>query len=82
MRPGVEQLLPETEDDAVVVAGIGVLDRRELLFAHGAPRLAHQRSVEGKLRLARLPDRMDFGPQVVRAQEIVRDPQPTRGVSF
>jgi len=34
------------------------------------------------LRIARLLDRVDLGPQVVRAQEIVGDPQPAGGVAF
>jgi hypothetical protein len=34
------------------------------------------------LALARLLDRMDLGPQVVGAQEIIRDPQPAGRVAF
>jgi hypothetical protein len=34
------------------------------------------------LGVARLLDRMDLGPQVVGAQEIVADPQPAGGVAF
>jgi hypothetical protein len=38
--------------------------------------------VQPDLRLARFLDRMDFGPQVIGAQEIVADPQPAGGVAF
>jgi hypothetical protein len=34
------------------------------------------------LAFARLLDRMDLGPQVIGAQEIVADPQPACGVTF
>jgi hypothetical protein len=34
------------------------------------------------LALARLLDRMDLGPQVVGAQEIVADPKPAEAVAF
>jgi hypothetical protein len=35
-----------------------------------------------KLPLARFLGRMDLGPQVVGAQEVVRDPQPPGRVAF
>jgi hypothetical protein len=38
--------------------------------------------VQAKLALSGFLDRMDLRAQVVRAQEIVRDPQAARGVSF
>jgi hypothetical protein len=44
--------------------------------------VGHERGVQAPLRIARLLDRMDLRPQVIRAQEIVGDPQPSRGVSF
>jgi hypothetical protein len=34
------------------------------------------------LRRARILDRMELGPQVIRAQEIVGDPQPSGGVAL
>jgi hypothetical protein len=34
------------------------------------------------LALARLLDRMQLGPQVIGAQEVVGDPQPACGVAF
>jgi hypothetical protein len=37
--------------------------------------------VQPKLRVAGLLDRVDLGPQVIRAQEIVGDPQPAGGVA-
>jgi len=38
--------------------------------------------MQSQLGIARLLDRVDLGPQVIRAQEIVRDPQPAGGVAF
>jgi len=38
--------------------------------------------VKPEFRLARLLDRMDLGPQVVGAQEIVADPKPAGGIAF
>jgi len=38
--------------------------------------------MQSQFRIARLLDRVDLGPQIVRAQEIVRDPQPAGGVAF
>jgi hypothetical protein len=38
--------------------------------------------MQPQLGAARLLDRVDLGPQVIRAQEIVRDPQPAGGVAF
>jgi hypothetical protein len=38
--------------------------------------------MQGELALARLLDRVDLGAQVVRAQEIVRNPQPAGRVAF
>jgi hypothetical protein len=38
--------------------------------------------MQAALALARVLDRVDLRAQVVRAQEIVRDPQAARGVSF
>jgi len=35
-----------------------------------------------ELAFARLLDRMDLRAQVVRAQKVVRDPQPAGGVAF
>jgi hypothetical protein len=34
------------------------------------------------LGVARFLDRMDFRPEVVRAQKIVGDPQASRGIAF
>jgi len=36
--------------------------------------------VKPDLGVARLLDRMDLRPQVIRAQEVVGDPQPAGGV--
>jgi len=38
--------------------------------------------MQPQLGIARLLDRVDLGPQVIRAQEIVRDPQAAGGVAF
>jgi hypothetical protein len=38
--------------------------------------------MQAQLRLARLLDRMDLRPQVIGAQEIIRDPQAACGISF
>jgi len=38
--------------------------------------------MQSQFGIARLLDRVDLGPQIVRAQEIVRDPQPAGGVAF
>jgi hypothetical protein len=38
--------------------------------------------MQTKLSVARLLDRVDLGPQVIRAQEIISDPQPAGGVAF
>jgi len=38
--------------------------------------------VDAPLVVARFLDRMDFRAQQVRAQEIVRDPQPAGGIAF
>src|SRR5687768_5633418 len=81
-RPRVEQLLPKTENHAVVVAGVGVFDRFELLVAYGPAGLFHERGVKRELGLARLLDRMDLRPQVIGAQKIVRDPQSSGRVAL
>jgi hypothetical protein len=44
--------------------------------------MLHEGTMQGELGVAGLVDRMDLRAQVVRAQEIVGDPQPPRGVSF
>jgi len=38
--------------------------------------------VQAPLRVARFLDGMDFRAQVIRAQEIVGDPQPAGRISF
>jgi len=38
--------------------------------------------MQSQLGIARLLDRVDLGPQVIRAQEIISDPQPAGGVAF
>jgi hypothetical protein len=38
--------------------------------------------VKPKLAFARLLDRVELGAQEVRAQEIVRDPQPAGRIAF
>jgi hypothetical protein len=38
--------------------------------------------VQAPLALPRFLDRVDLGAQVVRAQEIIADPQPACGVAF
>jgi hypothetical protein len=38
--------------------------------------------MQGELALARLLDRMDLRPQVVRAQEVIGDAQAARGVAL
>jgi hypothetical protein len=38
--------------------------------------------VEGELPFARLLHRMDFRAQVIGAQEVVRDPEPSAGVTL
>jgi hypothetical protein len=38
--------------------------------------------MQGALAFARLLHRMDLGPQEIRAQEVVRDPQPAGRVAL
>jgi len=38
--------------------------------------------MDATLLVARILDRMDFRPEVIGAQEIVRDPQPSGRVAF
>src|SRR5688572_17416423 len=71
-RARVEQLLPEVEHDAVVVARVRIFDRGKV---DAAARFLHQRRVQRALAFAGLFHRVDFRAQVVRAQEIVGDPQ-------
>jgi hypothetical protein len=52
------------------------------LRGNGAARGCHQFGVQAQLGLARLLDRMQLRPQVVRPQEIVRDPQPAGRVAL
>jgi hypothetical protein len=42
----------------------------------------HQLGMQALLPLARLLDRVDLRPEIVRAQEIVGDPQPTGRVAL
>jgi hypothetical protein len=44
--------------------------------------MGHQLGVQPKLALARLLERVQLGAQVIRAQEIVGDPQAACGVAF
>jgi hypothetical protein len=59
-----------------------VFEGRYLLRGNGAARGCHQFGVQAQLGLARLLDRMQLRPQVVRPQEIVRDPQPAGRVAL
>ena len=78
----IEQLLAELQDDPVVVPGVRVLDRRQLLLGHLPAGRFHQCPMQAKLAIARLLDRVDLRPQVVGAQEVVGDPQPSCGIAF
>jgi hypothetical protein len=59
-----------------------IFDCIELRRRDGAARFTHQGFMQAQLRLARLLDRMDLRPQVIGAQEIIRDPQAACGISF
>ena len=58
-----------------------VLDRFEILFADSFPWVFHQRGMQAQLALPGFLGRMDLGPQVIGAQEIVCHPQPSGGVA-
>jgi hypothetical protein len=71
-----EQPVAEAQQQAVVVARVLVPQALDLRRRDRAARLLHQRGVQAPLGVARLLYRMDLGPQVIRAQEIVGDGQP------
>jgi hypothetical protein len=81
-RARVEQLLAELQHHAVVVPGVFVFHRRELFFGNRRFWRCHERRMQRSLALARLVDRMDLRAQVVRAEEIVGDPQPPGRVAL
>ena len=78
----IEQPAADVQHHPVVVARIRVRDRLDLRVFDGSPRIAHQRGMQRALGVARLLDRMDLRPQVVRAQEVVGDPQPPGAVAL
>jgi hypothetical protein len=54
----------------------------EVRVSELSPGILHQRSVKAQFALARLFERMQLGPQEIRAQEVVRDPQPAGRVAL
>ena len=74
-----DQLVPELQHHAVVVARVGILNALNIDFRPGA---LHQQRMHMTLVFAGLLDRMDLRPQVVGAQKVVGDPQPACGIAF
>ena len=64
------------------MASVGIADRGELALRDAPARLGHQCRMERALGVVGLLDRMQFGPQIVGAQEIVRDAQASGRVAF
>jgi hypothetical protein len=58
---------------------IRILDGFDL---YGISGVFHQRGVNAAFLVARLLDRVQLRPQEIRAQEIVRDPQPAGRVAL
>ena len=81
-RAGIEKPAPEPKQDAVVVPRVFVADQCQSAFRDLNSWILHQAGMEAALVIAGIVDRMDLRPQVVGAQEIVGDPQASRGVAF
>ena len=80
--PRGEQPVAEREHHAVVVARVRIGDRLELAPRDAPARLRHQRGMEAALGVVGFLGRMDFRPQVIGAQEIVRDAQASGRISY
>ena len=81
-RAGRQQALAEPEQHAVVVARVLVPHRVDFRLGHRAARCLHERGMQAQFVFAGFLDRVDLRAQVVRAQEIVGDPQPAGRVAF
>ena len=64
------------------MARVGVFDGRNVLFCDVSSGLLHERGMKAPLGVARLLDRMNLRAQVVGAQEIVGDPEPSGRVAL
>jgi hypothetical protein len=80
-RTSSKQLVAQLEHHLVVVPRIRIADCLQFAACDAPARLCHQRGMEAALGIVGLLDRMDFGPQVIGAQEVVRDAQPSGRVS-
>src|SRR6185295_7682898 len=77
-----EQPVAETQQDAVTVPRIRVFDFQDFFFTHRTAWGRHQRRVKSELAFAGLLYRVDLRTQVVRAQEVVGDPEAAAGVTL
>ena len=68
-----QQAVAEGQGDVIVLAGIGIGQRRQFDRRHRAARRGHQRAMQRPLGVAGLSDRRNLGPQQIGAQEIVAD---------
>jgi hypothetical protein len=56
-------------------------DRSEFLFGNRDPGIFHQSGVDPALGIAGFLDRMDFRPQVIGTEKVVRDPEAPGGIA-
>jgi hypothetical protein len=75
-RRRAQQTLAKFQNNAVVLAGVGVGHGGEFTLRYLSPRLLDKGSVQRALRRARLRDRRQLRPRIVEPQIVVRDDEP------
>src|SRR5207237_8194129 len=78
----ITNLAPDPTHRSLFVPRVLVAYQCQSAFRDLNSWILHQRGMEAALVIAGFLDRMDLRPQVVGAQEIVGDPQASRGVPF
>ena len=81
-RAGGQQPVAKAHQDSIVVSGVRIFYGVKVLLINFPSGVFHERGMQGELAFARLLHRMYLRAQVVRAQEIVGDPQPAGRVAF